>query len=284
MDADGDAYAALLRKPDQQLDLTRAALLIARGEYPSLDIGSCLRELARIATAARVRLTADAPAGVRLQALNDTLFDELGFQGSVDGYYDPRNSYLNDVLERRRGIPIALSLLYMDVGGRLGMTLHGVNFPGHFLLRLALRRGALIIDPFHRGRLLDRDELLARLQRATGNPLRFDLRLLDRLLAATPKRVLLARALRNLRAIYCDRRDYPRALRVADQLCQTLPDSADDVRERGAILQLLDCAGAALADYRRYLRLIAAAGGKAGDAIEIEARIRALDAGRPTLN
>jgi regulator of sirC expression with transglutaminase-like and TPR domain len=187
-------------------------------------------------------------------ALNRYLFDELGFAGNVADYYNPRNSYLNDVMERRLGIPITLSLLFIEVGRRIGLALHGVSFPGHFLVKCTVRDGVVVLDPYERGASLGLDDLRQRLQAMRGGTEPAPERI-QHLLAAAGKKEILARLLRNLKALYRERQDLPRALAAADRVIEVAPRAADEYRERAAIYLELECFRAALSDFRDYLML-----------------------------
>src|SRR4051812_26816935 len=141
----------MLARDDARIDLARACLMIAQDAYPELDLERYLGEIERMALRLRSRLPQANGAEERIVALNEFLFGELGFRGNAGDYYDPRNSYLNEVIERRTGIPITLAVLYMELGRRIGLPLQGVSFPGHFLVRLRLRGGTLVLDPFAGG-------------------------------------------------------------------------------------------------------------------------------------
>src|SRR3990172_9102721 len=141
-----ERFAELVTR--EQFSLAEACLLIAEDQYPGLDIAACVAKLDAMAATVRGRLAADALAEQKVAALNWHLFGELRFCGNADAYYDPRNSYLNEVLERRTGIPLTLSIVYLEVGRRLGLQLQGVSFPGHFLVKLRLKQGSLVLDPF----------------------------------------------------------------------------------------------------------------------------------------
>src|SRR5207249_8653862 len=160
------AFAALVALPDDAIDLAQASLLIAREEYPGLEVGRYLSRLDEMAAELRQRLRGGEVATSRIAHLNRLLFDELGFRGNRDEYYDPRNSFLNDVLDRRVGIPISLSTIYLEVGRRVGVPLAGVAFPGHFLVRYVGRDVSeeVLIDPFNRGTMLTVDECRRRLE------------------------------------------------------------------------------------------------------------------------
>ncbi len=254
MDAETD-FQHYVNAPEHALDLARAALLIARSEYPELDVEAYLGQLDRMAEAVRRQIAPGAGMEQTLGALNRHLFNELGFSGNVSNYYDPRNSFLNEVLDRRLGIPITLSLLYMELGHRLDLPLEGVSFPGHFLVKLSVDEGMVLLDPFAGGASLTEQDLVERIAGlVAGNraPVRIDL---GRLLASAGKRQILVRMLGNLRGIYLQRGDLDRALAVSDQIVQTLPDSPRERLERGRVLERLECPAAAVADYRACLSL-----------------------------
>ncbi|MEE4378621.1 MAG: tetratricopeptide repeat protein [Candidatus Competibacteraceae bacterium] len=272
------AFKQCLDAPDDTLNLGRAALLIALEEYPDLDIDSYIERLDRLADRARARLTSRTSAQEAVEALNCTLFDEEGFAGNTSDYYDPRNSLLNEVLDRKLGIPITLSVVYLEVGRRLGLPLSGISFPGHFLVKLPQAVGDLVLDPFHGGKLLQETELTRRLGElfhAHSGAME-----LQQLLQNAGKREILARLLRNLKAIYFQKGDLPRSLSFNNWILLATPDSAADIRDRGLLLEQLDCAQAAASDYRRYLTLAPAA----ADRSVIRQRLGFLEPLRPSLN
>lgn len=238
---------------EAQINLAEAALVIAAGEYHGLDIPAYLARLDEMAAALRRRLRRDISATETIIALNHYLFGELGFAGNAADYYDPRNGFLNDVLDRRLGIPITLSIIYMEVGRRVGLALHGVSFPGHFLVKCIVRDGAIVLDPYACGASLSLDDLRERLRALHGVVPRPEA--LRQMLAAAAKKEILGRMLRNLKGIYVERRDLDRALAAADRLIVLDPEAADEYRDRAGIYLDLECFRAALADLRRYLRL-----------------------------
>jgi regulator of sirC expression with transglutaminase-like and TPR domain len=254
-----DRFAELLARDDAEIDLARACLLIAEDVYPGLDVEGYLGELERLAARLRARLAPETGAEERVVALNRFLFDELGFSGNAEHYYDPRNSYLNEVLDRRTGIPITLCVLYMEIGRRVGLPLEGVSFPGHFLVRLRLRGATLVLDPFSGGDALSEADLRERLQRvipegSTGGVPVAELPL-DPFLEPASKRQILARVLRNLKGIY---RESDRPQRLLDVLNRTLvvsPEAHNNLRERGLVYQRLECYRAALKDLQDYSAL-----------------------------
>jgi regulator of sirC expression with transglutaminase-like and TPR domain len=270
------AFAALVAREDFALDV--ACLEIARDEYPDLDPAACLAQLDATAAVIRGRLAADAFPEQRVAALNHRLFVEEGFRGNADAYYDPRNSYLNDVLARRTGIPITLSIVYMEVGRRIGLALHGVSFPGHFLVKLRVSRGELLLDPFAGGVPRAPTELRERL-RALAGPAAAEADLTP-YLAATPPRQILARALRNLKTIYLKAGDTDRALAVMNRMIAVVPDAPEELRDRGTLYADMGAFRAALDDLQAYLHRRP----DAPDGGEVRARVVDLAAGRARLN
>ena len=246
-------------------DLDKAALQIACIEYPDLDVRPYLEQLDGMATCARELLDGGDSRLEIVAALNQHLYDELGFSGNDDEYYDPKNSFLNDVIDRRLGIPITLAIVYREVARRLGLSVEGISFPGHFLLGIETGSGTVVLDPYARGKSLSREELTERLGNAQGPAAK---PLLDRFLVAAPTDQILARMLRNLKAIYAQANDAAKALAIVDHLLAIVPDAAPEIRDRGLLYEQLDCFRAAHGDYRRYLELEPAA----SDAQQVRAR------------
>jgi regulator of sirC expression with transglutaminase-like and TPR domain len=240
--------------PDDRIDLAEAALLIASREYPELDISRYLACIDEMGTTLRARLPADMPRPERILALNRYLFDEIGFAGNAAEYYDARNSYLNEVLDRRLGIPITLSVVYIEIGRRIGLPLHGVAFPGHFLVKCRVRDGAIVLDPYSRGLSLGLDELCARL-RSLSHGVDPEPAQVRTMLATTPNKEILARMLRNLKGIYLKQREFAKAVAAMDRLVTLAPAAADEYRDRGRVYLELECFRAALADFQSYLAL-----------------------------
>ena len=237
----------------EDFGLADACLMIAEDVYPDVDIPAGLAQLDAIAATIRSRLPVDAFPEQKLAALNHCLFTELKFAGNADDYDDPRNSYLNEVLARRLGIPITLSILYLEVGRRLGLPLQGVAFPGHFLVKLRVSRGELILDPFNRGATLSLGELRRRVLSTLPAGVDEDLDI-SPLLQATPPRFIIARVLRNLKEIYLRANRLDRALEVMHRLLAMLPGSAEELRDRGLIHARMECFGPAVEDLQGYLR------------------------------
>jgi regulator of sirC expression with transglutaminase-like and TPR domain len=259
-------HAALSPDPD----LAVAALMIARVEYPKLDAGPYLDLLDALGREAKRRVAAapivpgDAPPRVdpdryaRVLALNDYLFGELRFVGNDLHYEDPRNSFLNEVLDRRTGIPITLALLYMEVARRAELNVEGINFPGHFLLRCPARRGLhysedLIIDAYHGGALLSEEACRALLQKHAGEDAVFE----THLLVHATKPQILARMLLNLKRTYVRMHSFPQARDVTELLLAVDPSAINELRDRGLLAYHLKDFSAALRDLQAYLQLSA---------------------------
>ena len=239
--------------PEKAIDLAEAALLIATHVYPDLDIAHHLARIEELAKTLKSRIQPDSAPAQRLLALNEYLFAELGFAANVEDYYDPRNSCLNEVLERRVGIPITLSLLYMEVGGRIGLPLQGVSFPGHFLVKCALPEGTVVLDPYAGGISLGVADLQKRLRDMRGDEV--SSAIVAGMLDPAGKKDIILRLLRNLKAIYLRSQQLDRALPILDWIIATVADQPLELRDRGMIYQELECSRAALADFERYLEL-----------------------------
>ena len=215
---------------DGDFDLATGALLIASTDDPNVDIDGCRANLDRMAEAALARTPSEAGPLEELNAITDLLFGVIGFAGNRDDYYDPNNSYLHQVLERRLGIPITLSLLCMEVGRRAGVPVLGIGMPGHFLVRHRDEEN-YFVDAFHGGVLMNRDECGAVLRQAAGE----DARLEERHLNPVTPREILARVLRNLKAIYWDREEFDRCITTIGALMAVLPDRPEEQRDRGVV-------------------------------------------------
>lgn len=247
-------YFASLVAEDASLPVVEAAVCLGQDEDPSLDVQSVLSEIDALAQRLRRRIPADAAAVQRLRWLNRFFFNELGFAGNVNNYYDPNNSYLHKVLATRRGIPISLAVLYVELATQIGLTARGVSFPGHFLVKLKMPRGEVVIDPFT-GHSLSReelDELLAPFKRSRGLQGEFDAPLGLFLQAAQPRDVL-ARMLRNLKEIHRSAGEAARQLAVLERLVILLPQAWEERRDRGLAYAELGRSDAAVRDLSAYL-------------------------------
>lgn len=227
-------FAHLLRKPDSELDLERASLLIAEAEYPGLDVAAYVAKLDGLGQLARQRLRdakveggrgRNAPAECLIPIL-ELLYTELGFRGNVTDYYDPRNSFLNDVIDRRTGIPITLAVVLLAVCRRARVSVQGVSFPGHFLVRAVRADGdAVFVDPFD-GKVLEGSQLRALYEQATGDPGEIE----DRFLEPASRRQIVARMLNNLRNIYEVRGDKKRLKHILERMDVVSP--SDEIKNR----------------------------------------------------
>lgn len=249
-------FAELISREDARIDLSRACLLIAQDAYPDLDVERYIGEMERMATRVRARLAPTAAGEDRVVALNQLLYEELGYWGNTEDYYDPRNSYLNEVIDRRTGMPITMSILYMELGRRIGLPVEGVSFPGHFLVRVRLHGGMLVLDPFSGGAPQSEDELRSRVKRVIPDGVADDLPAselpLDQFLEPATNRQILARVLRNLKGIYRKANKPERMLDVLNRMLLVTPDASAELRDRGYVYQRLECYRAAFKDLTDY--------------------------------
>lgn len=246
-------WQALASIEDRALPLLKVALLIARDEYPDLDPRRYAMRVHGHASHLRRVLEGETSPALRMRAVNQYLFEEIGYAGNHDEYYDPRNSYINEVFERRLGNPISLALVQMAVAREVGLALDGVSFPGHFLVRLPVENGLLVMDPFNRGRPLGVDELRERASAHLGGAAPDD-EPLSQILEPASNRAILVRMLRNLHGVYQQRGDRERAVRTADRILSLLPDDAEALRERGLGYLEIGHRAAAREDLQRYLQ------------------------------
>lgn len=247
-------WSDLSHLDDNAVPLVETALLIARDEYPQLDVAEYASRIASHVTAISNELPTACTLAQSLAAINRHLFEDVGYAGNHDDYFDPRNSYLNEVIERRLGIPITLALIQMEVARRIGVAIDGVSFPGHFLVRVATNDGLIVLDPFNRGRPLAAEELRQRASEHLGGVMPDDGQLLN-VLEPASHRAIATRMLHNLKAVYAQREEWDRVARTCDRVLCLSPDRADDLRDRGmAYLQLGHVAGAR-ADLSRYLAM-----------------------------
>ena len=254
-----DDLLRALNEPGESL--AQAALAIAGVEYPAVDPSPYLQRLERMGEAAAGRLQRHMSGGgagqhVLIATLNAYLYEELGFSGNRERYDDPRNSFLNEVLDRRLGIPISLAVIYLEIGRRAGLRLEGVNFPGHFLVRApASAYGAdddLIVDPFHAGALLSEVDCRHLLRQHLGEEAAFD----HGLLATATRQHIVVRMLVNLKRLYVRMRSFPQARAIADLLLAVDPSALSELRDRGLLAYHMEDFAAALKDLEAYLRLM----------------------------
>ena len=240
-------FAEIVSLPDKRIDLAEAALLIAAEAYPGLDIPRYIGMLDDLAAAEGAATAGDD--ATRVRGLLQFLAERRGFRGNQDDYYDRRNSFLTEVLERHTGIPITLTLVYLEVARRLGLALVGVGFPGHFLAKHAAAP-ELIIDPFF-GQMLSRRDCEQRLRAVLGDDATLDA---SHLRASTPREILI-RILRNLKQIYLRARELESALACSERILLVEPELAPELRDRGLLYEQLECFAAARADLERFLAL-----------------------------
>jgi regulator of sirC expression with transglutaminase-like and TPR domain len=247
---DSPQFHALLAS-DPATDLTAVALEIARDAYPDLDATKYLDSVARLARRVRARLSAFPEPWLTLTAINAVLFQDEGFQGNVADYYDPRNSYVNEVIERRVGIPISLSVLYIAVAERLALPLAGVNLPAHFVVRTMSENDPIYIDPYHRGCFLDRDGC----ERLVSGVVRKPTHLTDEQLRPCGARPIVARMLQNLKTIYLRQQRIAEAVPVLRRLVLLRPDHPEDLRDLGIACFYGDRRSESLGYLEDYLKL-----------------------------
>lgn len=268
-------FAEIVSQEDAAISLAEAGLLIAVEEYPRLDVEFYLERLDYFADLARKRAAQSANAIDLITALNTTLFEELGFRGNRENYYDPRNSYLNEVIDRRTGIPITLTIVYIEVAKRIGFPVKGVGLPFHFIAKHESEDGDLFIDPFNAGGLLGSagcDELITRMS-GGGLELRP-----EHLEAVTNKQIV-TRMLSNLLGVY-SASDHRRALAAIERILLINPDSAAHIRDRGLLLAAVGDRTDAIAELERYLDLAS----NAPDAGAIREQIKSIRQSQARLN
>ncbi len=257
MSAERSAFRAAVGR-GETFDLGLAALLVAEGVYPDFTPQPGLAELDRLAGEVSDRVGPGATARQRIRAMQAVLFGSVGhsepFRGDPGAWGDPENSYLHRVLERRRGLPVTLSVLYMEIGRRIGLEVTGVPFPGHFLVRVALEEGVAVVDPCFGAKTLGVPDLLRRIARFVEDPEEARVRL-ERVLEGTTPRFVLARVLRNLERALLEREDFAGALQAVDKRVVLTPDDPDARLTRGDLFFRLEAGAAALEDYRAYLRI-----------------------------
>ena len=247
-------FAQETRQPERDLDLARAALLVAKEQYPGLAVGQYLARLDQLAEEVKDRLADETAPLVVLEELTRSLFKRQGFRGNKEAYYDPRNSFLNDVLDRRIGIPLTLGIVMLEVGWRLRLPLQGVNFPHHFLVRFHGEVVDLLIDPFEGGRARFEDQAQELLDRVYGGKLRVR----KSFLQVATKHDVLVRLLNNLKSVYLSIGDHAQALSVVERLLILCPDRAAEIRARGVLLARIGRKEEAIDQLRSWLSSAAA--------------------------
>ena len=263
-----DPFFSLAQSNDSEIDLGLGALLIAKDIYPQLDTCAYMKLLDRMALEVNERIGEIVEPSSQIAQLNHYLFEEKAFKGNQDDYYNPRNSYLNDVLERKLGIPITLSVLYIETSKRIGLPIVGVSFPGHFIVK---HKGAYLetyIDPFHGGRILSDDILREQLETVFQKPTPIQ----PEFLREASNREILARILRNLKQIYFREQSYARAILASERITWLLPDFAQEHQDLGYLYYKTHAYGKSLKSFQEYLRI----SDNAPDIEDIEENIRLL--------
>lgn len=265
-----DRLIHIMEAPDRELDLAEAALLIAQEEYPDLDVRAYLERVAHLATNVCRRLPKDPGIGDAVFTMNEYLFDEEGYAGNAGDRHDPHNMFLNQVLDLHRGGPTALAILYVTVGRCLGLPLQAIALPNHFLVKIAMEDGSIILDPYAGGVVLDELALRALLSRIYGEDVPTDL--VPVLTSPAAKREVVTRMLRELKQDFMRKQRYEKALWASDLLLRIAPELADEVRERAYLYECLQHTRGALADYTHYLEMMP----HARDAADVRRRIANL--------
>ena len=250
-----ERFGRIVAGTDEEINLAEAALLIAAEEYRDLDIAAYLARLDDMGATLKRRLRPDISPADTIIALNRFLFDEHGFAGDGANYYDARNSFLNEVLDRKRGIPITLALVYIEIGRRVGLPVQGVSFPAHFLVKCPLREGTVVLDPYAKGASLSFDDLRSRVK-ALRNGVEPTKSMVTSMLATAGNKEILTRILRNLKGIYSHHQEWMKALMATDRIISVMPGMAEEYRDRGMIYINLECFRAALFDLQAYLKML----------------------------
>ena len=241
-----------INQPDEQISLAKAALYFAGIEYPTLDPNEYLNALDTMAQELQERLPETNYPLKMIQGINHYLFDDLGFRGNTDNYYDPGNSFLNTVIERRTGIPITLSVIYLEVAQRLNFPMVGVGMPGHFLIRPDFEAAGIFVDAFNGGEVLFEQDCEARLRQIYQQPVELQ----PSFLAAVSKRQILVRMLTNLKAIYLNRQQLSLTLTVVELILRLFPDHPRELRDRGLLYYQLERWQQAAQDLEAYLAML----------------------------
>ena len=259
-----------VNRPDGQIDLAKAALYFAATEYPELEVNYYLQTLADMAEAISVRLPVDRYPLKVIKTINQYLFTELGFQGNQNDYYNPGNSFLNEVIDRGLGIPITLSVIYLEVAKRINFPMVGIGMPGHFLIRPDFKDAGIFVDAFHQGEILFTQDCEEILQRIYQQPIKLESYFLE----PVTNQQILARMLTNLKFIYLDRQQIAKALAMVEGILMLFPHHPREIRDRGLLYYHLGERQQAITDLQMYLTLVP----DAQDAERIKNLLTKLDA------
>ncbi|MEM8830651.1 MAG: transglutaminase-like domain-containing protein [Cyanobacteria bacterium P01_G01_bin.19] len=240
-----------INQPDEQIDIAKASLCYAKAEYPDLDFSKYLRFLDAIAIEVESQLSGETYPLKVIKAINFELFDGLGFQGNNRDYYNPKNSFLNQVIERRVGIPISLSVIYLAVAERINFPMVGIGMPGHFLIRPDFEDAGIFVDAFNRGEILFKQDCQKRLSRMYQKPIELDMRWL----APVSKKQILARMLNNLKFIYLHNQQINKALGTMSGIIKLFPNNAPEIRDRGLLYYQTNRWQEAAVDLEYFLKI-----------------------------
>lgn len=240
-----------VNQPDEQISLAKANLFFSKTQYPQLNPDIYLNQLDAIASVLQEKLPDNSYPLKIIQTINQYLFEELRFTGNTRDYYDPRNSYLNEVLDRKLGIPLSLSILYLEIAQRLNFPMVGIGMPGHFLIRPNFEEAGIFVDAFNQGEILFPEDCETRLQQVYQQPVKLD----PAFLAPISNRQILVRMLTNLKFIYVNNNNYEKALQVINSLLILLPDSETELRDRGLLYYQMGDGEHAIVDLETYLKL-----------------------------
>jgi regulator of sirC expression with transglutaminase-like and TPR domain len=245
------AFVLEVNQPDEQISLAKAALFFAQTQYPDLNPDDYLTKLDAIASVLQEKLPDNSYPLKIIQTINQYLFEELRFTGNTRDYYDPRNSYLHEVLDRKLGIPISLSILYLEIAQRLNFPMVGIGMPGHFLIRPNFEDAGIFVDAFNQGEILFPEDCESRLQQVYQQPVKLESAFLE----AISNRQILVRMLTNLKIIYINNHLYEKALQVINSLLILMPDSDMELRDRGLLYYQMGDGEHAIIDLETYLKL-----------------------------
>jgi regulator of sirC expression with transglutaminase-like and TPR domain len=245
-----DYFKNLVTLPDHKISLAEAALQIASDEYPELDITHYKNLLKGWSSKMNVKYSGKRVTN-QLEEINKCLFNEMNFTGNIENYYDPRNSFLNDVMDRRTGIPITLSVIYLEMAWALGLSAAGVGFPGHFLVRVIDDEKPIYVDPFHKGNIMTAEECAEFLNKITEGELEFD----KKFLSAVNKKEIIIRMLRNLKRIYLEMNNYSKLINILDHLVVITSGEPEEIRDRGIIYYQMKAFKNALNDFETFLSM-----------------------------
>jgi regulator of sirC expression with transglutaminase-like and TPR domain len=248
------AFSEIASLDENLFPLDRAALAIPLADYPELDIEHYLRILDRLAASVEVLIGSNRDPHNVLESLNEVIFVREGLLGNQEDYYDPRNSFLNEVLDRKRGIPISLSVIYMEVARRIGFPIEGLGLPGHFIVKYEAPGRRILIDPYNQGRFLTEGQCQELLDRVYGGAVAVQ----PAFLQPMERKAIISRMLFNLKGIYYQKEDYPHALAVVERILMLNPGVPSEVRDRGLLYMHTSLFAKALADLEYYLGIAAA--------------------------